>query len=135
MSIVGQCKVDPATGVAKLIFDALLADADDGLLATAATSNSTERKLLGALLQAITTGLLGAGNIGTATILIGNNSVTVLNDAVTVNSAMFAVIRATGADATLTHITRVSYLIDGQFVIHGNAAATGNIPVAYVVFN
>jgi hypothetical protein len=49
----GQCKVNPVTGIAGDIYNAWTGDGDAGLTASATSSGSTVRKLLGAQVEAI----------------------------------------------------------------------------------
>lgn len=75
----GQCKVDPVTGIAGDIYDALKADGDHGmvkgpngvfdLLVPGESSGSTLRKLFGALVAAIAASITGGSSNG-----LGNNN-------------------------------------------------------------
>lgn len=134
MSTAGQCKVDPPTGVAGAAFTALMADGDNGMIAAVATSGSPERKLVGAQIQALVSALLGAGIIGSVSIVPGAASVVATNSAITSSSTVIAIITQAAADATLTSIVRV-VAASGTCTIYGNANATSAVTVGYVVLN
>ena len=134
MSTIGQCKTDPTSGVSGAILAALLADTDNALIAAAATSGDPVRKLIAAQITAIVTGLLGAGIIGNVTITPGTSSVVATNSAITSSSIVLATIVGTTADATLTSIVRINPG-SGTCTIYGNANATANVSVRYVVIN
>ncbi len=132
MSTAGQCKVDPPTGVAGVAYTAWTTDTDAGLLPAATVSNGPVRRLIGAMVQALVSALLGAGIVGSATIAAGAASVTVSNSAITAGSIVVPVIQGSSADATLTAAVRVS-VTAGSVTIYGNALATADVSVAYLV--
>lgn len=69
---------------------------------------------------------------GRVAIAAAASSVVVTNSLVTTTSTVLAVINQAAADATLTQIVRVNTAA-GSFTITGNAAATANTVVDYVV--
>ena len=70
---------------------------------------------------------------GRVAIAAGANNVVVTNNVVGTLSTVFAVISQAAADATLTQIVRVVPAA-GSFTIYGNANATANTVVDYLVF-
>lgn len=71
---------------------------------------------------------------GRVAIAAAATAVTVTNSAVTATSTVLAVINQGATDTTLTQILRVQTAA-GSFTITGNAAATANVVIDYVVVN
>lgn len=70
---------------------------------------------------------------GRVAIAAGQSSITVTNAVVTGNASVYAVINQAAADATLTQIVRCA-VSAGSVTIYGNAAATANVIVDFIVF-
>lgn len=134
MSIVGDCKTG-ATGVSGAAYTALMADGDNGMVAAVGTSGSPQRRLVGAQIEALVGALLGVGIIGSVTILGGSNSATITHAAITLTSLILSIIEGTADDVTLTQIVRYSIPSAGSAIVYGNAVATANVIVAYMVVN
>ena len=71
---------------------------------------------------------------GKVAIAAGASSVVVTNSFCTSNSAVFAVINQGTADATLTQIIRTASGA-GSLTIYGNANATANTSVSYIIIS
>jgi hypothetical protein len=71
---------------------------------------------------------------GKVAIAAGQSSVTVANSVVTANSIVCARVEGAVADATLTDVPRYS-VGAGTMTIFGNAAATADVKVGFVVFH
>lgn len=70
---------------------------------------------------------------GRVAIAAGASSVTVTNSVSNASASVFAVIAQATADATLTQIVR-AVPTAGAFTLYGNAAATANVIVDFIVF-
>lgn len=102
-------------------------------LTTGMTLNSGVLKVPVTITPALTTGNQTINKIsGTVNIAAGGASVTVTNSTVTTSSIIMAVIRT--ADATLTSIKNVVPSAN-SFVITGNAVATAETSIGFVVIN
>jgi len=71
---------------------------------------------------------------GRCAIAAGASSVTVTNTFATTSVTVFAIINQATADATLTQIVRMAPTA-GSFTIYGNAAATGNVVVDWMLIS
>lgn len=70
---------------------------------------------------------------GRAAIAKNDSSVLIENEHVEPGDIVLAMVVGTSDDATLTHITRVD-VQEGQFTVHGNAAASEKVDIMFVVF-
>lgn len=73
------------------------------------------------------------GGKGRVAIAAGQSSIVVTNSVTNASASVYAVINQATADATLTHIVR-AVPAAGSFTIYGNAAATANVVVDFIVF-
>jgi hypothetical protein len=73
------------------------------------------------------------GGKGRVAIAAGQSSIVVTNSVTNASASVYAVINQATADATLTHIVR-TVPAAGSFTIYGNAAATANVVVDFIVF-
>lgn len=101
---------------------------------------STEQALIAQGLATDSSGNPTSGNQscnqmrGSATIQAGASTIAITNAYVTANSFVIATVAQFTADATLTQIVRV-LTSAGQFQIFGNANATANVRVDWLVIN